>query len=167
MGTEPATLRDLRPEDVPIIVEIAVAAWQPIYGCFRETMGDALFLSLFPDWQEQKASQIRQACDPLSRLAMQVIVAQRSGCIVGFVTFRVDADTCVGEIGNNAVRDEHRGQGIAPAMYEAVFQRMREQGMRHVRVHTGLDPSHAPARRAYAKAGFDVGLPSVDYFRKL
>jgi hypothetical protein len=39
--------------------------------------------------------------------------------------------------------------------------------MRFAKVHTGLDPSHAPARRAYEKAGFTTQLPTVDYYRKL
>lgn len=167
MTTEPLTLRDLRPGDVTTLVEIAVAAWEPIYGYFQETMGDELFLSIYPDWRETKSSQIRAACDPDSRWRMQVIVAERGGSIVGFATFRVDENTRLGEISNNAVRPECRGQGIAPTMYEEVFARMRQQGMRFAKVHTGLDPSHAPARRAYAKAGFDVALPMVDYYREL
>lgn len=34
-------------------------------------------------------------------------------------------------------------------------------------VGTGGDPSHAAARRAYEKAGFDAVIPSVWMFRKL
>lgn len=34
-------------------------------------------------------------------------------------------------------------------------------------VSTGGDPSHAPARRAYEKAGFGPGLPSVYLYRVL
>jgi hypothetical protein len=34
-------------------------------------------------------------------------------------------------------------------------------------VGTGGDRSHAPARRAYEKAGFIVGLPSIYLYQRL
>ena len=34
-------------------------------------------------------------------------------------------------------------------------------------VGTGGDPSHAPARRAYEKAGFGPAIPSLYYYRAL
>jgi hypothetical protein len=34
-------------------------------------------------------------------------------------------------------------------------------------VGTGGDPSHAPARRAYAKAGFGPAIPSLTLYRLL
>lgn len=166
-STSPLAIRDLQPGDVDTLVEIAIAAWAPIYGHFRETMGDDLFLSLYPDWPAIKGGQIRQDCDPDSRWPMQVLVAEEGGRIVGFVTFRTNRETSLGEIGNNAVWPECRGRGIAPRLYDAALQRMREQGMRYARVRTGLDPAHAPARRAYEKAGFDIALPAVDYYRAL
>lgn len=52
-------------------------------------------------------------------------------------------------------------------MYAYAFARLRERGMRYVRVSTGGDPAHAPARRAYEKAGFVIGLPGVEYHREL
>jgi hypothetical protein len=39
--------------------------------------------------------------------------------------------------------------------------------MRVATVGTGGDPSHAPARRAYEKAGFDREIPSVWMYRPL
>ena len=44
---------------------------------------------------------------------------------------------------------------------------LRAHGMRVVKVTTGGDKSHAPARRAYEKAGFRTDLPTVTYFREL
>ena len=35
------------------------------------------------------------------------------------------------------------------------------------KVLTGLDEAHAPARRSYEKAGFDRGLQSVKYYKKI
>jgi hypothetical protein len=52
-------------------------------------------------------------------------------------------------------------------MYDFALERMRETGMRLAVVSTGGDVSRAPARRAYAKAGFTVGIPSVWLCQKL
>ena len=68
---------------------------------------------------------------------------------------------------DNAVHPRWQNRGVAQVMYAHVFARLRQLGMRAVRVNTGGDPSHAPARRAYEKAGFAVGIPCVDYYRKL
>ena len=43
----------------------------------------------------------------------------------------------------------------------------REQGMVVAKVFTGLDEAHAPARRAYQRAGFDHSLEHVTYYMEL
>ncbi|HUT36317.1 MAG TPA: GNAT family N-acetyltransferase [Planctomycetota bacterium] len=158
-------VRDLRPEDVEAAVDIAVAAWAPIFGQFRRILGDELFAARCPRWQEDKAGQVRRACAPGSKAS--VCVAEREGRVVGFITYYLDVPRGIGEIGNNAVHPDFQGQGIASRMYQCVLDRFRAQGMRFAKVCTGLDPSHAPARRAYEKAGFSIQLPSVEYYRKL
>jgi SOS response regulatory protein OraA/RecX len=56
---------------------------------------------------------------------------------------------------------------IAAKLYDAVFERLREAGCEAVRVGTGLDDAHAPARRAYEKAGFEASLSSIVYYKKI
>jgi len=158
-------IRDLEPGDVEAVVAIAVAAWEPIFAQYRQTTGDELFAAAWPNWREKKADAVRRACEPDS--PMMVCVAQRGDEAVGFITFRVNEQSGIGEIGNNAVRPDCQGHGVGTAMYRHVLDRMRALGMRFAKVHTGLDPSHAPARAAYEKAGFDIKVPSVNYYRKL
>ena len=158
------TMRDCRPEDVEQAAEIAVAAWPPVYAWRRETMGEELYTATQSDWQSQKASQIRAACDDPR---MQCCVAEQDGRVVGFVTFRTDPATRVGALGYNAVHPDCQGQGIASRMYRHALDRLRDSGMRFATVNTGGDPAHAPARRAYEKAGFNVQIPWVQYYRKL
>jgi len=160
-----AVVRNLEPGDVEAAVAIAVAAWTPIYAQFRQTLGDEVFEAAYPNCLEAKARQVREACDPDNRA--MVCVAERDGQVVGFITFYANVRPGVGEIGNNAVHPDHRGHGIGPQMYRHVLDRFRALGMRVAKVGTGLDPSHAPARRAYEKAGFDLQLPSVAYYRTL
>ena len=161
---EDILIRDLEPPDAETIVRIAVAAWEPIFAYFRQAMGAELFAAACPNWQQEKARQVRAACRPDS--SPGVCVAEKDGRVVGFITFCAKGSG-IGEIGNNAVHPDFQGQGIGTRMYQHVFQRLRERGMRFVKVHTGGDPAHAPARRAYEKAGFDIQLPTVDYYRKL
>ena len=51
--------------------------------------------------------------------------------------------------------------------YAPLLDGLRAQGIDFVKVFTGGDPAHLPARRAYEKAGFDIALPTVDYFQRL
>ncbi len=158
-------IREFRPADMEAIVHVAIAAWEPIYANYRRLMGDDLFFTAFPDWQQEKARQVRVACTPPS--TAMVYVAEQDRRIVGFVTFYANDASGIGEIGNNAVHPDRQGLGIGPRMYERAFDRLRERGMRFVKVSTGGDEAHAPARKAYAKVGFSIQLPGVDYFRPL
>lgn len=158
-------IREHRSEDTPSLLEIAVAAWESIFSCYRETMGEDLFGAVFPDWQEDKKRQVEEACG--GQRGSMVYVAERNGEVVGFVTFYPNPVPGVYEMGNNAVRPDFQGRGIGQMMYERVFEKLRELGVHSVKVLTGGDPSHAPARRAYEKAGFKVQLPMVDYYRRL
>lgn len=52
-------------------------------------------------------------------------------------------------------------------MYRAVLDRLRRAGAKVVKVSTGLDDAHAPARRACERLGFDRQLTHVSYFMEL
>ena len=69
--------------------------------------------------------------------------------------------------GGADVDPAHAGRGIGTAMYAFALARMKEAGIRVATVATGGDASHAPARRAYAKAGFSAEIPSVWMCRTL
>lgn len=95
------------------------------------------------------------------------VVATIGEVIVGFVSFSINADKRTGEIGLNAVHPDHASRGIGTKMYAYAMARMKECGMELATVSTGGDPSHAPARRAYEKAGFGPALPSVCLYKIL
>ena len=97
----------------------------------------------------------------------QVYVAVAGGEIAGFVTVILDHRHALGEIGLNAVDPAHASKGIGTAMYRYALERMGEAGMKAATVGTGADDSHAPARAAYAKAGFDRAIPGVHLYRAL
>jgi ribosomal protein S18 acetylase RimI-like enzyme len=144
--------------------EIAVAAWEPIYASHRALLGDAIFDHLYPNWRTSKAGQIASSFD---RHPEWILVACSGPTIVGFATFRLDPQTRVGEIGNNAVEPAWQGRGVGRALYDEVLAIFRRSDMRVAKVSTGLDDAHAPARAAYRKAGFTAAVPSVTFYREL
>lgn len=120
---------------------------------------------MFPDWRSEKKRQVRSACSRKS--GAKVYIAELEGKVVGFITYYLNESTGIAEIGNNTVEPQYQGLGIGTAMCRFVLGRMKEAGMKCARVTTGGDPSHAPARRAYEKAGFKRSVPIVCYYQKL
>lgn len=157
-------MRAFEPGDLATLVDIGNRAWRGIYQMFRETYGDELFEITVPDEKTAKGEQVRSHCE---RHPEWVFVCEEEGRIVGFVTFVLDREKGIGEIGNNAVDPECGLKGIGQQMYRAVLRYFGEQGMRYARVSTGMDDAHAPARRAYERAGFDIRHENVTYFAKL
>lgn len=159
------TLRPAVAEDLPSLEAIRAAAFAPIFASFRSLLGDELY-------ERVQARDDRAQADLLTSLlahgsGWHVVVAERNHEVIGFCATRLDRETLVGEIGLNAVHPDHAGQGIGTALYEDALTRMRAEGMKAATVATGGDPSHAPARRAYEKAGFAAQIPSVWMCRTL
>ena len=159
------TLRPFAPEDLPALQRIRAAAFAPVFRSFREIVGPDIAPLAFAGADAGQAKLLDGICADAER--HHPLVAVIEGEVVGFVSFTIDADARVGEIGLNAVHPAHAGRGVGTLMYEHVLDRMRALGMRLATVGTGGDPSHAPARRAYEKAGFGPGIPSVFLYRRL
>ena len=158
-------IRPFSDPDLDSVLEIAVAAWTPVFASFRRILGSRVFGSVFPEWQAEKKRQVEAACR--GEHGANVCVVELDGKVVGLISYYLNRHTGIGEIGNNAVSPEHQGSGIGTAMYQHVLAKMKEGGMRCAKVSTGGDSSHAPARRAYEKAGFSQALPGVDYYKEL
>jgi GNAT superfamily N-acetyltransferase len=158
-------LRLARPEDAERLQAIRRAAFAPVFASFRSLLGDEIYDLA------QRPSDEAQGGLLASLLAGEpgwtLYTAQAGEELVGFMAVKLDPQTQLGEIGLNAVDPARAGQGIGSAMYAFALARMREAGMKVATVATGGDPSHAPARRAYQKAGFDAVIPSVWMCRKL
>lgn len=158
-------IRPVTPEDPPRLEAIRRAAFAPVFASFRAILGDEIYNLTQAREDQAQAGLLTSLLAPGS--GWTVYAAERDGLVIGFVAVRLDRDTRVGEIGLNAVHPDHAGAGVGTAMYEFANARMREAGMRVATVATGADPSHAPARRAYRKAGFDAEVPSVWLCRTL
>lgn len=163
-GSQEWQLRAARADDAEACAALAVAAWQRVHAAYAAILGADMHQRLFAGWEEAKARDVGSVVRDQPERAL---VAVANDTIVGFVTFRQDFVRQIGVLGNNAVHPDWQGRGIAGAFYQAVLATMRANGMRLVQVTTGLDEGHAPARAAYQKAGFVVGLPSITYYQDL
>ena len=141
---------------------LVIEAWTPIRESYRRELGDELYLMAFGNWKREKVDKVLF----LMREG-HGYVALVDGEVAGFIHYSVGGDGISAEVGNNAVSSRFRGRGIAQRMYSFIEEKMREEGVQYVTVVTGLDEGHAPARRAYEKAGFDKGLESVRYFKMI
>ena len=164
--TQTIEIRELRPGDDHHLVDIALAAWTPIYEAYRGELGEELFEFLHADWPKRKAEQILSVCR--ADEPGKVLVAYENLGVAGFVSYYPnEPKTGMAQIGNNAAHPDFQRRGIAKMMYRAVFECLRNDGIKYVKVRTGGDPAHLPARKAYEGVDFNIGLPVVEYFRHL
>ena len=162
-------IRQFEPGDLPTLQRVRQAAFEPVFRSFRDIVGEQISALTFAQADAEQAKLLDDTCNDayITGSGHQVLVVTLGDEIVGFVSFTVNAETRTGEIGLNAVHPEHAGNGIGTAMYEHVLARMKALGMALATVGTGGDPSHAPARRAYEKAGFGPAIPSVHLYKLL
>ena len=158
-------IRQARPEDAPRLQAIRRAAFAPVFASFRSLLGDEIY-----DLAQRRQDEAQEGL-LASLLAGEpgwtLYVAQSGDEIVGFVAVQLDPRPHRRDRSQRG-RSRARRQGRSgTAMYEFALARMKEAGMKVATVATGGDPSHAPARRAYQKAGFDAVIPSVWMCRKL
>ena len=162
---ENCRIRTFEPDDLPKLHEIREAAFKPVFESFRRIVGEEIAPVAFASAEREQAEWLDRICEAGSEHDVFVIACGPD--IVAFCSVSLDRDSKVGEIGLNAVQPDHQGKGIGTVMFEYALERMREAGMRVATVGTGGDPSHAPARRAYQKAGFGPALPSLHLYRSL
>lgn len=151
--------------DYQRVLEVCIAAFEPIHKGFETVLGPRIFALQYGDWKEQYAKT-------LSRISTRnrkckVYVAELDGEIAGFVFVLLDKDRKCGEIGLNAVDPQYQGQGIATAMYQFALDDLKRRGAEIACVGTGGDAAHAPARRAYDAAGFDRAIHGLYLFKEL
>ncbi len=158
-------IRPFEPGDLPVVQRIREAAFGPVFRSFADIVGEEIAALAFAHADAGQAKLLDRLCGAGS--GHHVLVATIGAAVVGFASFTIDADRRVGEIRLNAVHPEHAGRGVGTAMYGHVLARMKGLGAALATVSTGGDPGHAPARRAYAKAGFGTALPSVSLYKLL
>jgi GNAT superfamily N-acetyltransferase len=146
------------------LLDLSLAAWEPVFSNMRPAVPDYVFQAFYPDgWKKRQLADIDAFIDESADL---IWLALRDDILVGWVGGKIHPEDRMGEIFILAVAPTAQRQGIAGALMEHVFNFMRGSGMSMMMVETGDDPGHAPSRAAYEQAGFER-WPVARYFRKL
>ena len=108
-------IRPYKKADCARVLEICIAAFEPIHRGFEEALGGRIFKLQYQDWKEQYAETLRRISrrDPDRR----VHVVELDGAVAGFIFTVMDAKRKTGEIGLNAVDPKLQGRDIGRAMY--------------------------------------------------
>jgi GNAT superfamily N-acetyltransferase len=161
-----ASIRALRPDDIDVVVEFSLRAWQPVFESFRQVMGAEVFRRVYPDWKTIQAEVVASSCRAEGN---RVWVAEADGRPVGYtvvVVHPINRETESGEIYMLAVDPDYQQRGIGHALVSFAVDRITELGIPLAEIGTGGDPGHAPARRLYERAGF-TPFPLVRYLKAL
>jgi ribosomal protein S18 acetylase RimI-like enzyme len=151
-------VRPYTADDWEAVLDLCLSAFAPACESLERLKGADL------DWRRSIRRELRSLTRPGE--GGRLLVAELRGSVVGVVQYQVDRKTRSGSIGVSAVHPAQQGKGIGTLMYEHALDAMSAQGAQYATADTGSDSSHAPARRAYEKAGF-VAVPTVHYFTKL
>lgn len=156
-------MREYRSEDLEAVMSIANAGWKEIRKMSRQEWGDKIADLINPAGDD--VSKGLQVKEQIESGIYHIAVCEHEGEIVGFITTHTDG--IFGEICNNAAKAGTGLKGIGQTMYKYALDRFRSEGVKVAQVTTGLDYAHAPARKAYERAGFSRHLDSVTYYMDL
>ncbi len=154
-------IRPMTPEDMDAVLDLSIRAWEPVFQSFEQVLGSSIYHRIYPDWVPMQRSVVRTSCEE-----HDTWVADVDGNVAGFIVCKLNVDPGTGEVDMLAVDPAFQRRGIGDALNQFALQYLRENGMKLAVVGTGGDPGHAPARRAYERAGYRP-LPIVRYYQEL
>jgi len=150
--------------DVGALVQLSLLAWVPVFRSFEQILGPEIYAIIYPDWRKGQREGVEGVCRDGEKTV--VWVAEVDGIVVGFVAYELHVEEQTGEVQLLAVHPDYQNLGIGTELNNLALEKMKESEMRMAVVGTGGDPSHAPARRSYEKAGY-TALPLVRYYKDL
>ncbi len=157
-------IRPLGAGEIEPVVRLSLLAWAPVFRSFEQVLGSAIYTLIYPDWHTSQRAAVEQICGDSA--GNSVWVADVDGVVAGFIVCSLNEEQQVGEVELLAVDPAFQNRGIGTALNEFALAEMKARGMPLAVASTGGDPGHAPARKAYQKAGY-TGLPLVRYYRAL
>ncbi len=157
-------IRPVCKNDVEALVKLSLLAWIPVFSSFEQILGPEIYAIIYPDWKKSQREAVETVCRDGEKTA--VYVAELEGTVVGFVAYELHLKDKSGEVQLLAVQPEYQNLGIGTELNNLALKKMKESGMKLAVVGTGGEPSHAPARRSYEKAGY-TALPLVRYYKDL
>lgn len=160
-GVAGVTIRAAREEDVEPIGQIVREIWNIGFEYnFEQKFGQVGGVP----WYDRTVPAIVSS---VKGNLPGVLVAEIGGEVAGFMSYRAQEDRKLGTIGYNGVSPKHKKHGVGGALLRRALDILREKGMTHATVITGLNEGHLPARRMYERAGFEPIMESIAYAMKL
>jgi len=152
------------PSRLDAIVALSLRAWAPVFASLEVAFGPAVFRAFYRgDWRAAQRRAVEAVC---SDDGVHVFVALEASRVAGFTALKLHPSDQMGEIYMIAVDPDFQRRGIASRLTQHALDWLRSAGMAIAMVETGGDPGHAPARRTYAAAGFEL-VPVARYFKSL
>ncbi len=150
--------------EIEDVVRLSLLAWAPVFRSFGQVLGSRIYTLIYPNWQASQRAAVERLCDDSE--GNSVWVAAVDGTIAGFIVCSMNDAEKLGEVELLVVHPAYQNQGIGTQLNEFALAQMKARGMTMAVAATGGDPGHAPARKAYEKAGY-TGLPLVRYYQAL
>jgi len=160
--TAQVRIRTFGGTDLGDVVELSLIAWEPVFESFERVLGPRVYSLVWPDWRKSQREGVEGACKAKDRY--HVLIAEFDGRVVGFIAYELKGET--GDVVLLAVHPKFQKRGIATQLNQAALAEMKAVGVKMAVAETGGEDGHAPARRAYERAGY-TGLPLVRYFKDL
>jgi ribosomal protein S18 acetylase RimI-like enzyme len=158
-------IRPFVARDLPRLIDLTVETFGPFFEeSFRPLVGDTVFANESGDWRADYHREVPTLHDPDRHRF--VAVAEVGTVVAGFIAWNVDPQRHNGCVTHVAVSAAHRRLHLGTALCGHAFDAMRALGAEVVRIGTGGDPFHAPARALYESLGC-TPLPLVTYYRQL
>ncbi len=157
-------IRPLGTGEVEHAVRLSLLAWAPVFRSFEQVLGSCIYSLIYPDWRASQRAAVERLCGEGE--GNSVWVAAVDGTVAGFIVCSMNDAEKVGEVELLAVHPAYQNQGIGTQLNEFALAQMQARGMTLAVTATGGDPGHAPARKAYEKAGY-TALPLVRYYQAL
>jgi ribosomal protein S18 acetylase RimI-like enzyme len=155
-------IRPVREEDIEDLVQLSLLAWEPVFASFQQLLGDEIYGLIWPEWRASQRAAVEKVCREPEKST--VWVAELDGTVAGYIAYQLNLEDKTAEVWLLAVHPQYQNRGIGTELNTFALKKIKESGVRLAKVETGGDPSHAPARRSYEKAGYRP-LPLVRYFK--
>lgn len=124
-------IRPYRPEDLPIIREITVEAFDGV--SIDQAIEQEFGTINGRDWRWRKG---RHVDEDARREPQGIFVAEADGRIVGVITTWQDHEAGIGHVPNLALAPDYRGQGLGRRLIEFALEHFRRSGLTHAKIET-------------------------------
>lgn len=143
--TDPA-IREATQADVEGITLVAEATWHAAYA---DVLNEETIDAALAEWYDPEATR-----ELVARADVTYLVTEAEDEVVGYVSGGPTERGGVASLGAIYVAPEHWGEGIGTALYEALADQCRDDGLESIRVRVLED--NEMGRSFYRTHGFEL-----------